>query len=190
MTGSSFSFSIPDWVAEINAGETVLDSDAARMDFVVSASRRNASEGGGPFAAAIFDSATGRLIALGVNLVVPHNCCILHGEMVAIMLAQQKLQCYDFSTCGMTLELVTSTEPCAMCYGAVPWSGVRRLVCAATEADARKAGFDEGSKLSDWVGALNARDIAVTTGVGREAAAKVLSDYHEGGGPIYNGKRV
>ena len=189
MSGASFSFTVPDWVAGINAGETVLQGDEARMMFVVDASRRNAESGGGPFAAGIFESDTGRLIALGVNLVVPQSCCILHGEMVAIMLAQQKLACYDFSRCGMKLELVSSTEPCAMCYGAVPWSGVRRLVCAASEADARKAGFDEGSKPADWIGALGSRDIAVTTGICRDHAARVLQDYHEGGGELYNGRR-
>ena len=189
MPGTSFSFDIPDWVVAINTTDVVLPTDDERMMFVVDASRRNAESGGGPFAAGIFETATGKLIALGVNLVVPQSCCILHGEMVAIMLAQQKLACYDFSQCGMKLELVSSTEPCAMCYGAVPWSGVRRLVCAASEADARKAGFDEGSKLADWIEALNSRDINVTTGICRDHAARVLQDYHEGGGEIYNGRR-
>jgi tRNA(Arg) A34 adenosine deaminase TadA len=67
-----------------------------------------------------------------VNVVVTHNCSILHAEMVAIALAQKKLGRYDISDEGKSdYELVASTELCAMCFGAIPWSGVTRLVCGA-----------------------------------------------------------
>ena len=41
-------------------------------------------------------------------------------------------------------EMVASTQPCAMCLGATPWSGIRRLVCGARDEDAEEIGFDEG----------------------------------------------
>ena len=186
---ASFSFSVPDWVADINARGMVIPASDDRMTFVVEASRRNADTGGGPFAAGVFESETGKLVALGVNVVVAQGCCILHAEMVAIMLAQRALNSYDFSQCSSAMELVTSCEPCAMCYGAVPWSGVRKLVCAAREADARQAGFDEGAKAEDWVGALSVRGIEVHRDVCREPAAHVLMHYAASGGEIYNGRR-
>ena len=44
-------------------------------------------------------------------------------------------------------ELVASTEPCAQCFGATPWSGVRRLVCGARGSeDARAIGFERGTE--------------------------------------------
>ena len=73
--------------------------------------------------------------------------------MVAIALAQQAIGSYDLGGEGRPIhELVTSTEPCAMCLGAIPWSGVRRVLCGARGEDACEIGFDEGAKPADWVG--------------------------------------
>jgi tRNA(Arg) A34 adenosine deaminase TadA len=82
-------------------------------------------------------------------------------------------------------ELVASTEPCAMCFGATPWCGVRWLVCGAREEDARGIGFDEGPKVSDWVASLEQLGISVARDVCRDEAA-VLRYYAENGGIIYN----
>jgi len=84
-----------------------------------------------------------------------------HAEMVAISFAQQVTQSFDLSKNGITYELVTSTEPCAMCSGAIPWSGLRRVVCGARGKDACAIGFDEGAKLRNWIASLQTRGIAV-----------------------------
>lgn len=191
MSQADFSFSVPDWVAEINGLDIVLPELEKRAEFVIDASQRNAkSRLGGPFAAGIFEIASGRLVALGVNLVTSQACCVLHGEVVAIMLAQRKVGTYDFSQSRLPpVELVSSTEPCAMCYGTVPWSGVRRLVCCARADDAIKVGFDEGHKGADWVSALQGRGIEVVRDIRRDQAVNVLADYGRDGGQIYNGRQ-
>jgi hypothetical protein len=61
-------------------------------------------------------------------------------------------------------ELVASTQPCAMCLGATPWSGVRHLVCGARDEDAEEIGFDEGMKPADWIRSLEERGITVEEG--------------------------
>lgn len=76
-----------------------------------------------------------------------------------------------------------------MCLGATPWSGVRHLVCGARDEDARAVGFDEGSKTSEWVGALEDRGITVQQDVLREEAARILQEYAERGGEIYNSRQ-
>ncbi|HEX5700142.1 MAG TPA: nucleoside deaminase, partial [Rubrobacter sp.] len=86
-------------------------------------------------------------------------------------------------------ELYASTEPCAMCLGATPWSGVRGLSCGARDEDARAVGFEEGAKLPDWIAALEEIGISVKRDVLREDAARVLFDYADGGGEIYNARR-
>lgn len=181
-------FALPAWLADLNAADIVLPDPAARAGFAVDLSRRNVAQGtGGPFGAAVFERDTGRLIAAGVNLVTTANVSVLHGEMVALMCAQQRLGSYDLGRGPHATELVTSCEPCAMCYGAVPWSGVRRLICAAREADARAVGFDEGDKRDDWQACLERRGIAVLRDLHRDEAAQVLRDYQSRGGAIYNG---
>ena len=56
---------------------------------------------------------------------------------------------------------MTSTEPCAMCLGAIPWPGVGHIATAAHDMDARAIGFEEGSKPDDWVKELELRGIKV-----------------------------
>jgi tRNA(Arg) A34 adenosine deaminase TadA len=182
---------LPDWLKNFVASSPeVFPSAEDRMRFVIALARQNVQhETGGPFASAVFDHG-GRLIAPGVNVVVTSNCSVLHAEIVALVLAQKTLGRYDLSDEGRShYDLVAATEPCAMCFGAVPWSGVKRLVCGARDEDARAIGFDEGPKLDDWVEALNNRGIAVERDVLREEAAAVLREYVAAGGTIYNSGR-
>ncbi len=184
--------SLPPWVDQfVKAAPDVFPGAEERMRFVIALARQNIQQGtGGPFAAAVFDG-TGRLVAPGVNLVTSLNCSVLHAEIVALMLAQKALDRYDLSEGGRRrFGLVSTTEPCAMCFGAVPWSGVSRLVCGARDEDARAIGFDEGPKLTDWVSALNSRGITVRRDVLRMEAAAVLREYVAAGGVLYNAGRT
>ncbi len=156
------------------------------MRVVIGLGRRNIAEGGGPFAAAVF-AADGTFIAPGINRVVLASAPIAHAEIVAIGLAAQALGSWDVAASG-SFELVTSTEPCAMCLGAVPWAGVDHLVCGARDSDASAVGFNEGHKPPDWVSNLASLGIKVTQDVLREEAARLLQGYASDGGSIYNGR--
>jgi len=183
-------FSLPDWVSTYVQDYPIIDTVEDRMRFVIEAARKNVLEQtGGPFAAAIFELDSGKLISLGVNLVTTQGLSILHAEMVAIAVAQKKLATYDLGGEDVAQhELVSSTEPCAMCFGAVPWSGVRRIVTGARDEDARCIGFDEGPKLNDWSSALSDRQIEVIKDVKRHEAQQVLNEYLQAGGKIYNSR--
>ena len=183
-----FRIEIPAWVGNFLAhSPKVFAAVEDRMRFVIALARENVErQSGGPFGAAVFDS-QGTLVAPGINIVVTNNCSILHAEMIALAMAQKKLGRYDIGNGGTNpYELVTSAEPCAMCFGAIPWSGVPRLVCGARDEDARRIGFDEGPKLSGWQDALENRGIHVVRDVLRKEAVEVLDLYVRLGGPIYN----
>jgi len=180
---------LPDWVGTSLAHQPErFPSALERMHLALALARENVERGtGGPFGAAVFEAEKGRLLAVGVNLVVAARCSILHAEVVALMLAQQRLGRFDLGGEGLPpCELVTSAEPCAMCFGALLWSGVRRLVCAAREEDVRAVGFDEGPKPDDWPGELERRGITVVRDVCREEAVAVLKAYAVEGGLVYN----
>jgi tRNA(Arg) A34 adenosine deaminase TadA len=180
---------LPDFLARANAEPCVLPAPAARMGFVLELVRANIATGGGPFAAAVFERDSGRLVAAGANRVVASCCSAAHAEVLALSLAQARLGSHDLGAAGLpACELVTSAEPCAMCLGAVIWSGVRSLVCAARGTDVVALGFDEGPRPADWIGELGARGIAVTTDLLRDAACALLRDYRASGGPIYNAR--
>lgn len=183
---------LPEWVGEFLADPaTVYVTAQERMGLAVALARENVRRGtGGPFGAAIFERETGRLVAPGVNLVVASGCSVFHAEMVAIMVAQQIVGDFDLGAEGqLPYELVASTEPCAMCLGATPWSGVRGLVCGARGEDAEEIGFDEGSKPAGWIRLLEDRGISVVMDVRREEAVSVLREYVQRGGDIYNSRQ-
>lgn len=190
MTYPSLTLQLPDWIDDVvrsTLGDPSrpLATDEDRMRLAVALSQRSVEEGGGPFGACVFD-ADGRLVAPGVNLVVPAGTSIAHAEVVALALAQQVAGSFDLGADGTHRELVTSTEPCAQCFGAVPWSGVQRVVCGAATEDAEAIGFDEGPKPERWTDELERRGIDVRLGVLRHEARAVLQDYAARGGPIYN----
>jgi tRNA(Arg) A34 adenosine deaminase TadA len=180
---------LPAWVPDVVDWERRYASDEERMHLAIALSRENVVRGsGGPFGAAVFESATGRLVSVGVNSVVRLHNCTLHGEMVAFMLAQQRLQSFTLGADGMPAhEIVSSCEPCAMCLGATLWSGVRRLVYGAMREDASRLAFDEGPVFPESYRYLEARGLEIVRGVLREEATAVLELYRTGGGAVYNG---
>jgi tRNA(Arg) A34 adenosine deaminase TadA len=184
---AGFSFSTPDWLNAVNDTPLVLPDIEDRAHFVIEASRRNVMEDTGvPFAAAVFDM-DGRLIALGVNLAIREQCCVLHGEMVALMLAERALGEADFS--NGAYELVTSSEPCAMCFGAIPWAGFKRVVCCARASDDRAVAFDEGDKRADWAETYRGRGIDLIIDVCRNDAVAILEAYVTEGTNLHAARR-
>jgi tRNA(Arg) A34 adenosine deaminase TadA len=183
-------FELPRWIENFSQRYIKTTDIRERMKFVIKAAGKNVQEKtGGPFAAAIFESDSGRLISLGVNLVITQGLSILHAEIVAIIIAQIKLKTYDIGGISMVNhELVSSTEPCAMCLGAITWSGVRRVVTAAFDQDARRIGFDEGPKPENWINSLTDRGIEVINNIERDSARLVLQLYLDNNGYIYNSR--
>ena len=101
---------LPEWIGHFLRGyPDTLPSIEDRMSLVIEAAQRNISEGtGGPFAAAVFEMDSGKLISLGMNLVLSEGLSILHAEMVAFALAQKKVGSYDLED---TICLPTSLSP-------------------------------------------------------------------------------
>lgn len=178
----------PSWVKDIVDWGRPLPTDEDRMRFAVRLSRENVERGtGGPFGAAIVERDSGRLVAVGMNSVVRLHNCTLHGEMVAFMMAQQRVKSYTLAAPGMVAhELVTSCEPCAMCLGAALWSGVKRIVMGALREDASHLHFEEGPVFPQSYTYIEERGIEIRRGVLRDEARAVLEQYRAGGGKIYN----
>lgn len=184
----AFALALPGWVTALPL-PTALPDLHDRMRLAIQLAQANITHRtGGPFGAAVFHAETHALVAVGVNVVVAGRCSSAHAEVMALSLAQAALGTHDLSAAG-PFELVTSVAPCAMCYGATLWAGVRRLVCGARAEDAERIGFDEGPRPADWLGELRRRRIETLTDVEREAATAVLTAYAAQGGPIYNAGR-
>jgi tRNA(Arg) A34 adenosine deaminase TadA len=177
----------PEWVDAFIDWDAAYTTDEAKMRMAIEVATQNVRrKTGGPFGAAIFEASTGRLLSVGVNSVVRLNNSVLHAEMLAIMLGEQRLGSYTLHHEGHEHVLVTSCDPCAMCLGAALWSGIRRLVTGARRDDASAIAFDEGPVFPESYAYLESRGISITRGVLRAEAAAVLELYRQQGGPLYN----
>ena len=178
----------PAWAATYLAPPPRFTNDETRVRFVVGLAYENVVRGtGGPFAAAVLVRATGQVVSIGLNAVERLQCSVAHAELIALAAAEAQLGSFSLRAQDVPAhELVATCQPCAMCLGAVGWSGIRRLVYAASRADAVAVGFDEGLIPTAWRRRLARRGIEVVSGVLRDEARAVMHLYLERGGAIYN----
>lgn len=181
---------LPDWIETFVEGwRKPLETPEQRMALAIALSEQNIEHGtGGPFGAIVVEEADGRLLGVGVNRVMQAGLSLAHAEMVALSMAQAARGSWNLDA-GPAVQLVTSCEPCAMCFGAVPWSGIRSLAWGATREDAEGCGFDEGDKPAGWRDTLEARGIATQGGILRTQAAAVMARYVHSDGTIYHPER-
>lgn len=182
---------LPAWVHEAVDPARTHESAQEKVALAIALSRMNFEAGsGGPFGAAVFGP-DHRVIAVGVNRVLPHACSVAHAEIMAYMLAQQRTQRARLNRDALDqpvgpITLATSSQPCCQCYGATVWAGIDQLLIGARAEDVMSlTPFDEGPLPADWVGELERRGIAVTRDVLREDACSVLAAFGASGAPRY-----
>jgi tRNA(Arg) A34 adenosine deaminase TadA len=182
---------LPGWLENfVRDWAEPLDTVERRMCLAIALADENVRQhSGGPFGAVVVDERDHRLLGAGVNLVTRLDLSLAHAEMVAVSLAQAALGHWNLGE-GSDVQLVTSCQPCAMCFGAVPWSGVSSLAWGASREDAEEAGFDEGDKPENWVETLQRRGIRTYGEVLRAEAAEVLARYAHRDGPIYHPEKA
>lgn len=189
---ASVTLTMPEWFDGFAAAvPDAIDDVADRMAVVNDLASRNVDAGtGGPFAAGVFERDSGRVVALGVNRVVPLGTSGAHAEFMAVTLAQAAVGTWDLGAEGLPAhQLVVNWRPCAMCFGSVLWSGVVDLVLAGEGAEVEAiTGFDEGPIHPDWRDELAARGIALSVGVGHDGAIAAFRQFAASGAPVYNGR--
>jgi len=182
---------LPIWVHEEVDQARIHASDEDKVALAIALSHQNIeARSGGPFGAVVFGT-DDRVIAIGVNRVLPQHCSLAHAETMAYMLAQQRTQrsrlnLDDAGGHVGPITLATSSQPCCQCYGATFWAGIDRLLIGARSEDVMAlTEFDEGPLPADWIGELERRGIAVVRDLHRDAACDVLRSYGKQGGKFY-----
>jgi tRNA(Arg) A34 adenosine deaminase TadA len=103
-----------------------VDVDHLRTAIQVASIARQ--HGNHPFGAVLVDE-HGQLLLEAENTVITAQDCTGHAETNLIRKASAAYPPQVLAGC----TLYTSTEPCAMCSGAIFWSGVGRVVYALSE---------------------------------------------------------
>ncbi len=110
-------------------------SDERMMVQVIAVARQGIEAGNWPFGACV--ARNGEPLTFAHNRVVADRDPTAHAEILAIRLACQSLGTHDLSGC----EIVSSCAPCPMCFSAIYWSGIRRVVYGVYPEDYLKLGF-------------------------------------------------
>lgn len=106
--------------------------DLAHLDHAISLARAARDRGDHPFGSIVV-AADGTIVE-GMNSVVTRTDPTGHAETNVVRAAAAAL---GFEALA-TATLYTSTEPCAMCSGAIYWSGIPRIVYALGEDQLRE----------------------------------------------------
>lgn len=103
------------------------DEDLLRQAIALAAEAR--ATGNHPFGA-LLAAADGSVELTAKNTVVTDSDVTGHAETNLVRLASRAFPTDQLAT----MALFTSTEPCAMCAGAIYWSGIGRVVFALAES--------------------------------------------------------
>lgn len=107
------------------------------MRTAIQKAARGVRNGQTPFGACVVRE--GRVVSCAHNLVWKNTDCTAHAEIIALRQACRKLGTVDLSGSIM----VSTCEPCPMCYSACHWARVSTIVFGARIEDARRYGFNE-----------------------------------------------
>jgi tRNA(Arg) A34 adenosine deaminase TadA len=109
--------------------EHVTEQDLAFLRQAIELARKARNDGRHPFGALIVNQRGETVVAAPRCCVRPNGDPTQHAEMLACGQAARLLSEAELARC----TLYTSTEPCAMCAGAIYWIGLGRVVFALAE---------------------------------------------------------
>lgn len=113
----------------------------ALLRIAIRAAGRARATGNHPFGAVLVGPA-GEVLLEAENTVITTRDVTGHAELNLVRMASQRFDKAKLAS----FTLYTSTEPCAMCSGAIYWSGIGRVVYALEEESLyQRAGVLEGN---------------------------------------------
>jgi tRNA(Arg) A34 adenosine deaminase TadA len=111
------------------------DEDFMRL--AIKKAHEGIKKGQTPFGACIVKN--DKVISCEHNVVWKTTDITMHAEMHAIRVACKKLKTVDLSGC----TIYSTCEPCPMCFSAIHWAGISKIVFGTSISDAKKCSFSE-----------------------------------------------
>ncbi len=153
---------------------TPLDQQYMRL--AIEKTREGIMAGQTPFGACIVTSG-GRVASCAHNVVWQTTDITAHGEVNAIRAACLALGTIDLSGC----TIFSTTEPCPMCFSAIHWARIRRIVFGASIEDAKAAGFNELTISNDRMKREGGSPLVIEAGCLREECRGLFREWQAAG---------
>ena len=149
--------------------------DEKFMRLAIEKTREGIRQGQTPFGACIVKG--GKVVACEHNVVWATIDITANGEVHTIREACQKSRTIDLS--GSTIY--STTEPCPMCFSAIHWARIERIVYGASIADAQRAGFHELTISNDLMKREGGSPVVVEGGCLVEECVSLFEEWKNSG---------
>jgi len=135
--------------------------------------------GQSPFGACLVRD--GQVLAASHNHVWLHTDATAHAEIECIRQA-----CHTVGDVHLTgATIYSTTEPCPMCFTAIHWARMERIVFAARVEDARDFGFNELQISNMKMKTLGISNVTITPDFMRDAAVALFKYWQKQSGNAY-----
>lgn len=148
-------------------------TDQDFMQHAIDGARAGIAAGQTPFGAVI--ARDDEILIATHNHVWAETDITAHAEVCAIRLACRALGRVKLDDC----EIYATTEPCPMCFAAIHWANMRRIVFGASIADAKAAGFSELDISNEQMKSLGGSPVMIEPGVLRDACRALFEQWRQ-----------
>jgi tRNA(Arg) A34 adenosine deaminase TadA len=145
--------------------------DERFMRLAIDKAREGIAKGQSPFGSCIVRD--DEIVACSHNVVWLTTDITAHAEVTAIREACRALDRISLEGC----TLYSTCEPCPMCFSAIHWAKIDRVVFGARIADARAAGFSELSISNEDMKRLGGSPLEIHAELLREPAAILFQEW-------------
>lgn len=143
------------------------------MRLAIARAAEGVDKGNSPFGAALVKN--GKVISCCHNRVWDDTDITAHAEIVALRDCCRKTGLIDLA--GFTIY--ATCEPCPMCFSAIHWANVSRIVFGARIRDAEAAGFRELTVSNEKLQAMGGSRIELVGPVLEEEARAMMRVFAE-----------
>ncbi len=154
-------------------------TDKVFMEGALTICRQGIEAGQTPFGACI--TRNGTILTTAHNNVRNETDITAHAEVCAIRKACRTVGDIDLS--GATIY--STTEPCPMCFAAIHWARIAKIVYGARIADAAQYGFNELLLANRQLRELAGLSIEIVPDFMRDKALALFEDWQTLGGKPY-----
>lgn len=134
---------------------------------------------GGPFGACLVRG--NDFVVVAHNTVLRDNDATCHAEVNAIRAASKLLATFDLSGC----IIYSTTEPCPMCFSAIHWARIDRIVYGTRIADVQRLGFNELMISSEELGRVGGSSVSIYKDFLRAECELLLKQWQVLSGRVY-----
>ncbi|HPR62865.1 MAG TPA: nucleoside deaminase [Thermoanaerobaculia bacterium] len=150
-------------------------NDSQFMKCAIDAAGKGILRGQTPFGACIVKD--GNVIVSAHNRVWESRDITAHAEVVAIRKACRILDSIHLEGCS----IYSTCEPCPMCFSAIHWARVDRIVFGASIEDAEMAGFNELPISNETLKDLGQGSVQIVSGCLREECRALFTSWKASG---------